>query len=322
MGIRIIKLNLAGVLTLPPLHIAWFIPCHAYVSAPAFFYGRETMKLTDENYYSLEADRAYMSVSQFGKWSKCSAAEFARQAGEWEPNPGDEPVYFTVGKYVDNALTESQETFQQFIDDNKGLIISKSGKTKGQPKTDFRAADRMIERVRRDDAMMYLLDGEAQAIVTGEIHGVQWKGKLDILHRPMFFTDLKTTKDFGFAWVEKMLMGGKPVNTKVKWYDRYWRQMAVYQELCLQVYGEKLIPFIAAVTKEKVPDIDGIVFDNQRRLDFELNTGLMNLPHIIEIKTGQIPPEPCNHCDFCRERKVLDIESFTSAESSIELGVM
>ena len=40
------------------------------------------MKLTHENYYSPEANQAYMSVSQFKAFDRCEAAALAELRGE------------------------------------------------------------------------------------------------------------------------------------------------------------------------------------------------------------------------------------------------
>jgi hypothetical protein len=42
------------------------------------------MILTNENYFSKEADMEYMSVSQFKAFEQCEAAALASVKGEWE----------------------------------------------------------------------------------------------------------------------------------------------------------------------------------------------------------------------------------------------
>jgi len=277
------------------------------------------MELTQANYYSLEADRAYMSVSQYKSWCKCPAAELAKQAGEWSPELAEEPIYFTVGKYVDNALTETPEVFEQFKQDNSSLILAKSGKNKDGPKAPFVQADKMIARVRSDPAMMAVLSGETQMILTPIINGVQFKCKLDVVLYPKVqaFTDLKTAKDFGYEWTSKQSLGGKPLNIKVEWYDKYWQQLAVYREALFQKYDVHLLPLIAGVTKQNVPDIDIRTFGNERRLKYELSVGLIMLDHIMKQKNGEIEAERCEHCDYCKKTKILDLDSLPRAKSDI-----
>ena len=42
------------------------------------------MTLTNENYYSNETNREYMSVSQYKQFQKCEAAAMAQIKGEWQ----------------------------------------------------------------------------------------------------------------------------------------------------------------------------------------------------------------------------------------------
>ena len=43
------------------------------------------MELTRDNYYTPEADWAYMSCSQFQSWNECEARELAILEGRWTP---------------------------------------------------------------------------------------------------------------------------------------------------------------------------------------------------------------------------------------------
>ena len=60
------------------------------------------MQLTPDNYYALETDRAFMSVSQFNGWIACPSKEKARLDGRYEP---PDKRAFIVGNYVDCAIT-------------------------------------------------------------------------------------------------------------------------------------------------------------------------------------------------------------------------
>ncbi len=59
---------------------------------------KKTIILSDENYYSTEADLAYMSVSQYKKFLECEAAALAKLKGEWTPE--SDPKALLVGNYV------------------------------------------------------------------------------------------------------------------------------------------------------------------------------------------------------------------------------
>jgi len=62
------------------------------------------MNLTDSNYYSDEANKAYMSWSQFKAWVECPAGAHARfHAGTWSPKP---KAAFVEGNYFHTAMLE------------------------------------------------------------------------------------------------------------------------------------------------------------------------------------------------------------------------
>ena len=72
-------------------------------------------------------------------------------------------------------------------------------------------------------------------IVTGEIGGAMWKGKIDCLNlEEKYFVDIKTTKDMHEKkWDERL-------NRKANFIERfgYVLQMAVYCELLRQQYDK------------------------------------------------------------------------------------
>jgi len=255
------------------------------------------MTLTQANYHSLAADAEYMSVHQFQNWIKCAAKEYARQKGLYVDPPNRN---FLLGSYVDAALTESPADFEAFYRDNSDELLTKSGKKRA----DIITADKMIERLRADDFCMKLLSGESQAILTGEIQGVLWKGKADVIHRAMkFLVDLKTTKDFKDGWIDD----GAGGNLKVQWFSvwNYWLQMAVYQELLRQMTGEVFKPIIVAVSKEDPCGIDLPVMNDTYRLERELSLTLAPLEAVMRYKRGDEPAPRCESlgCDWCRGTK-------------------
>ncbi|MDT2738245.1 PD-(D/E)XK nuclease-like domain-containing protein, partial [Enterococcus pseudoavium] len=71
----------------------------------------ETIILSDENYYSNEADWHYMSVSQYKDFIKCPAAALAKLKGEWQPDSDKKPLL--VGNYV-HSYFESAEAHEAF----------------------------------------------------------------------------------------------------------------------------------------------------------------------------------------------------------------
>ena len=55
------------------------------------------MEINKDNYFSLEADREYFSVSQFKSFKECEAKTMAKLNGVWVDNKNDA---FTLGSYV------------------------------------------------------------------------------------------------------------------------------------------------------------------------------------------------------------------------------
>lgn len=68
------------------------------------------MNLTHENYYCPEANKVYMSKSQFGNWQECEAATLAELAGEYTP---EKSTALLVGGYIDASL-DSPEELEKF----------------------------------------------------------------------------------------------------------------------------------------------------------------------------------------------------------------
>ena len=92
------------------------------------FYDQEqTMQITNENYFSQEAERAYFTNSQIKQFMKCPANWQANRMGLIkEPEQGYTSPLFQ-GTYVDLALTEP-ETFPQWTIDNSSNIYGRGGK--------------------------------------------------------------------------------------------------------------------------------------------------------------------------------------------------
>ena len=85
------------------------------------------MKLTNDNYFSIEAQREYMSVSQFKGFMKCEAAELAEINGEWVK---PKTTSLLVGSYVDSYFEGTLESFKKYNPE----IFTKSGAIKSEYK--------------------------------------------------------------------------------------------------------------------------------------------------------------------------------------------
>lgn len=96
------------------------------------------MELTRDNYYSLEADREYMSCSQYQLFEECEAKAMAILEGRWVRK---ETEAFLVGNFFHTAF-ESPEAHEQFIIEHEDVIFTK-GKTP-KLKAPYEKAEEMI----------------------------------------------------------------------------------------------------------------------------------------------------------------------------------
>ncbi|MGN1130432.1 MAG: PD-(D/E)XK nuclease-like domain-containing protein [Ruminococcus sp.] len=244
------------------------------------------MPLTNENYFSLENQMKYMGVSQFKAFENCQASAYAEATGNYEK---EETTPLLVGSYVDAHFEGTLDIFKA---QHPQLF-----KRDGNLKSEYIKAEQIIERVERDDLFMEYMSGEKQVIMTGVIENVPVKIKIDSYH-PDKIVDLKVMKDFQPIYV--------PEKGRLNWIEawRYDLQGAVYQEIVRQNTGKVLPFYIAAVTKEKEPDI-GIFEIPQSYLDVEVEDFKNKVMLYDAIKKGMIEPERCEHCDYCKASKVL-----------------
>lgn len=259
--------------------------------------------LSDENYYGGEADKQYMSVSQYKDFKKCEAMALAKLTGSYEPI--SDPTALLVGNYV-HSYFEAPESHEKFISENKDKMFS-SRKPYGLLKS-FQIAEQMIKRLEDEPAFINLYQGEKESIITGELYGVEWKGKIDCLNvDDGYFVDIKTTKDIH----------------ERKWNDTYCQrvtfienygyvlQMVVYKTLLEMKYGREFTPIIAAVSKQTPSEAKLIMIDEDK-MDFELRLLEDKIKHIQRVKTGQAEPKACGRCEYCRANE--RITEFTSMD--------
>lgn len=253
------------------------------------------MQLTAENYYSQEANREFLSVSQFkdfaGTYGKmpCEFSAMEKLVGRWED---ETTTALMVGSYVDAYFEGSLE---RFMTENPSLF-----KRDGSLKAEYVKAEEIIARIERDEYFMKYMSGQKQVIMTGEIFGAKWKIKIDSYIPDVAIVDLKIMASI----------------TELKWvkdigyldFVRYWGydiQGAVYQEIVRQNTGKKLPFYIAGATKEREPDIR-IIHVTDNYLQEALNLVEANTPRILRVKNGEAEPDKCELCDCCRHNRVLE----------------
>lgn len=259
------------------------------------------MKLNESNYYSREANQEYMSVSLLKEFLDtpysfgCEKRALAIMNGEYQEDDTDALL---IGSYVDTALLEPQR-----LDEFKAShpqLFSTRGATKGQLKSQYKKADAMVDRCKKDKFFMKTLEGEHQRIMTAEIFGVPFKIKMDVYKEGKYITDLKTTQDIhkGF-W---SLLDKRRVSF-IEYYD-YILQGAVYQEVVYKNTGQRLPFFISAVDKGNIPDIEVIQIDNETLAEkLELYEEL--IIQAWQVHQGELEAQSCCLCDYCKMHKVL-----------------
>lgn len=253
------------------------------------------MILNDENYFSKQADIVYCSASQlkdfFGcqGYVGCEAKAIAKIKGEWKEGI---PIAFLVGSYVDAHFAG---TLDEFRNNNPDIFTKK-----GDLKSEFQHAEKMIARCERDQYFMKTLSRGKQEIVTSDFFGIKWKGKLDSYHAGIAIVDLKTVKSI------KEKVWNYDFTKKISFIEGYGYdfQLALYQRLIKEKTGVNLPCFIAAVSKENEPDIEVIGID-QETLNLALSHIETMAPRLIGLKKDEIKPIRCEQCDYCRYTKVL-----------------
>ena len=263
------------------------------------------MILTPENYYSPEADWAYMSYSQYKsflpEFEGCEAAAMAQLNQTWHP---EEKEAFLVGKYVHAWSDGTLDT----IPAEHPEMYSSRGKTAGELKANFKQAEAMIEMLQNDPFCMFVLTGEKEIPIVAELFGVQWKAKIDVRNTEHgFISDLKTVKSLNeteWIWDEV-----DRKNKKISFLEKYGyiTQAAIYTDMdrIVSGLGQRRDYLIVAVTKEDPPDHAVISLKDEARMQEELDKIRDNLPRIIAVKNGEVEPERCEKCAYCRETKKL-----------------
>lgn len=251
-------------------------------------------QLTADNYYSDEANREYLSVSQFkdfvGTYGRmgCEEMALAKIRGEYKTEPSNAMM---IGSYVDSYY---EGTLDEFRTKNP-QIFRKDGKLL----SGFQKAEDIIARTERDELFQKYMSGQKQVIMTAELFGVPWKIKMDSYLENKAIVDLKVMATL----------------TKLNWvpdigyldFVRYWGydiQGAVYQEVVYQNTDKRLPFFIAGASKEEDIDIE-VIHVNDHYLKEALSIVEHNIERIKQLKEGKVKPDRCNTCGWCRQTKVL-----------------
>ena len=249
----------------------------------------------------------YMGATQFKSFQKCEAATLAELRGEWKTK---KTAALLVGGYVDAYFSGEIE---QFKTENPEIFSSR------YPyglKSEYKQADKIIERMESDRLYMLLMSGKKQVIRTGFIAGVPFKIKIDCLLNADTckiileqFPD--TAPALGMcdgAIVDQKLMADFKSIWSAEEFERlhfidYWgydTQGAIYQEI-----EGNMLPFIInAGTKEDTPDLCAF-YSPDEQLSSKLAEVEDLAPIYQAIKDGKIEPTRCEECEYCRSTRRL-----------------
>ena len=256
------------------------------------------MILTNENYYSPEANQEYMSVSQYKDFMRCEAMALASLRGEWERPM---TTALLVGSYIDAWF---EGTLVEFCRSHPEIF-----KKNGTLKSDFIQAEEIIAFVQKDPTFMRYMSGKKQIIKTAELFGTPWKIKIDSYHNDKI-VDLKVMRSM------ERIMG--------KSFVEHWGydlQMAIYAA----VEGRDLATYLAVVTKQEPPDKEIISIPRWRRSEL-LEEVEKQMPRILAVKSGKHPARRCGVCEYCRATKMItepidfELVGLSAAERMAVLG--
>lgn len=256
------------------------------------------MTLKTGNYFSTEANKAYWSVSSFKAFDKCEASGLAQVRGQYVREETDALL---IGGYVDAYFSGEMD---EFVGKHSDTMFKKNGELYAK----FEQANQLINTIECQPLMMDYLEGEKQVIRTGRLFDVDWKIKMDVFNGERI-VDLKVVKDFEPIYKEGF--------GKLSWIE-YWGydiQGAIYQKIeQISSQRDNPLPFyIVAVTKEKTPDI-AVIRLPQHVLDTALKIVESKIDRFDLVKTGEIEPERCGKCEYCKQTKILTAPSLYEPE--------
>ncbi len=260
-------------------------------------------ELTDDNYYSKEANQRFLSVSQFKDFagtlghSGCEYEAIKKIEGNVFPESKEALL---LGSYVDTYFEGTQD---KWIEAHHDEVFKAATKKNPEPEkyAKFADADYAIKRAESDPFFMKYMAGDKQTIMTADVFGAEWKIKMDSYLEGKAIVDLKYMKSI------RELYWSPSLRKKIDFirYYGYDIQGAVYQEVVAQRTGKRLPFYIAAITKETPNDI-AVIQVAQEYLDDALSRVKENIPRIIALKNGETQPVMCGECPTCRRDKKLD----------------
>ncbi len=261
--------------------------------------------LNESNYFSREMQEKYCGSSQFKEFigirgvMGCEERALAKISGEWTEEPS---TAMLVGSYVDAHFEGTLDLFKA----KNPQIFTKSGDLK----SNYRQAEEIIQRAERDPKFMEFMSGEKQVIMTANFFGIDWKIKIDSYHPGVAIVDLKVMRSITDTFY---LKDQGRVNFIENWGYDY--QAAIYQKVVEINTGKKLPFYIAALSKDKCPDL-AIIQLEQTKIDEAMGFIEAYANRVRRLKLGETEPDRCEMCDYCRHTKVLTAPIWSSELNS------
>lgn len=152
------------------------------------------LQLTPETYFSIEADREYMSVSQFKAFRACQS----KALYNIEQPDATSKEAFLQGKLFEELVAGDPKLFMA----QHPELIARTGPTKGEIKKNFQKVIKAAEKFNSQEFFKSIINKcEKQVILTGEICGVPVKCCLDLFDKETFsIYDIKCMQDFNEQW--------------------------------------------------------------------------------------------------------------------------
>lgn len=240
------------------------------------------MEITENNYFSKEVSQVYTGSTEIKDFLKCEACALAKLNGEFEE---EKSKAMMVSSYIDEAISG---TLDKFKEENPEIFTKQ-----GELKAEYKIAEEVLKQIYDDPMFLKYVNGEHQVIMTGEISGVPVKIKIDSFHKDKCIVDLKAMANLELIWNEKAHLKENFINA----YD-YVLQGAIYQEIVRQNTG-KVLPFIIAVCTKQKYSRRALLQIPQEEMDLKLEFLKQYLPHLQEVKQGEVEPSHCGECDYC-----------------------
>ncbi len=257
------------------------------------------LKLTNDNYHSLEANQLFMSRGQYNDFLACEAMAMAKVNGTYQE---EERESLLAGRMF-HAWNHGPDQLAEFFAKHRSDICKRDGELKAP----FVKVQSMIDCLRMDPFAMWVLQGQKEVILTAFMFGCWWKVQIDSLNREQGrLVELKSAKSIRAREYDRELR---------EWvsfieYWKYPRQAAIYTEVERLASGrgpgEYLEPIVVVASKEDPPDKEIISLKEPDRYAAELREIEKNMPRILAVKAGKIEPARCGCCAYCRLTKKLD----------------